>query len=78
MSCSYHPHLPRERGTGGGEAEFKLRRIQIFCNRPHPNPSPGGEGLKNVNNIDNVITKSKNYIGQLSSPSPLGEGDRRG
>jgi len=54
---------------------------------PHPNPtlgrgrlSPGGEGLKNVNvnNIDNVITKIKNYIGQLSSPSPLGEGDRRG
>ena len=26
--------------------------------RPHPNPSPGGEGLKNVNvnNIDKVIT----------------------
>ena len=55
-----------------------VRRAACFL--PHPNPSPGGEGLKNVNvyNIDKVITKVKNYIGQLSSPSPLGEGDRRG
>jgi len=43
-------------------------------------PNPGLEGLKNVNvnNVDKVIPKIKNYIGQLSSPSPLGEGDRRG
>jgi len=48
--------------------------------RPHPNPSPRGEGLKkvNVNNIDKAIMQIKNYIGQLSSPSPSGEGDRRG
>ena len=31
-----------------------------------------------VNNIEKVLCEIKNYIVQLSSPSPLGEGDRRG
>jgi hypothetical protein len=29
---SYHPHLPWERGTGGGEAEFKkVKVLQSFA-----------------------------------------------
>jgi len=31
-----------------------------------------------INRIDKVLSEIKNSIGQLSSPSPLGEGDRRG
>jgi very-short-patch-repair endonuclease len=31
-----------------------------------------------LNNPDQILTQIKDYIAELSSPSPLGEGDKRG
>jgi len=51
------------------------------ASKSQPTPGPSREGINSMseaNNIDKAITKIKNYIGQLSSPSHVGEGDRRG
>jgi len=51
------------------------------ASKSQPTPGPSKEGIKSMseaNNIDKAITKIKNHIRQQSSPSPLGEGDKRG